>query len=166
VAAGGALTILLSALIFIAVNTIYAWGLLAANRQKKCVMIISVQVAVNLLLNLFLIPAYGILGAALATVCAEIVGLPLYFFEFRKIVPTALVRNLVRPFAGGVGMLAFLRVFSCQNLWVLIAGAAFCYVIILWITGAFRLKELKFIYDSLVQHRRPPGLFELEEEKF
>jgi len=70
----GALQILCIALIFAVLGCFYAQGILVPNRKEKYFTIVTViSATVNILLNVELIPIFGIKGAALTTVIAEII---------------------------------------------------------------------------------------------
>lgn len=60
--------------------------LVAANREVKLTISIGVSVIVNFVLNLFLIPIYGALGAAIATLASEFVKLIILAYMTRKVV--------------------------------------------------------------------------------
>lgn len=65
-------------------NVIGTQYLLPTNRMKEFTVSVSVGLIVNVILNTFLISKWGCLGAAIATVIAEIVVSILQFFFVRK----------------------------------------------------------------------------------
>jgi O-antigen/teichoic acid export membrane protein len=74
-------TILLVNLFMIFVNVSLAHLLVAWNHHKKYLIVVSSGAIANIACNIMLIPTYGIIGAAIATVCAEVVvlGTTLYY---------------------------------------------------------------------------------------
>ncbi len=72
--------------------------LIAAGHQNRLIVSTSVSLVVNVCGNLLLIPPYGILGAAAASVVSECVvaGLNLYYVH-RLVCPVRLHRALWRP---------------------------------------------------------------------
>jgi O-antigen/teichoic acid export membrane protein len=71
------LRILAPALVFAFANTIFAAVLLALNRRRALIVASLLGLAVNVLLNLAAIPAFGYVGAAATTVASELFGLVL-----------------------------------------------------------------------------------------
>lgn len=76
---------------------IYARGMWVCNKQNEYLKIVTVQVVANIGLNFILIPPLGIMGAALATLSAELIGFPFYYHEFRKIAPAIYVSLSLGP---------------------------------------------------------------------
>ena len=86
--------------------------LIAQRRQSPGTRAVSLTAALNIALNLLLIPRYSFLGAALATAVSEAVCCGLLFLLFRRGVPgVGVARAVWRPIAAGVfvaALLAFL----------------------------------------------------------
>lgn len=67
-----ALKILIFALLFQFINILFAFILIAANKQGKLLYINGACVTLNLLINFFLIPQYGFIGACITYVFSEL----------------------------------------------------------------------------------------------
>lgn len=67
-------------------NCSFAFCLLASDRQKEYMYSVLIGAAVNLTLNLMLIPKYSMLGASIATIVCEVVTLGLILFYSGRIV--------------------------------------------------------------------------------
>lgn len=68
------LMILSFALFFAVFSSIFCNGIMISNRKEKQFLIItSISAILNIVLNLFLIPAIGMIGAAISTLVSEIV---------------------------------------------------------------------------------------------
>ncbi len=80
----------------------YRMALQAAGRVREDLILAGAAAAANLVLNLALIPRFGIVGAASATVASELLWLGGLATRFRG--ATALGPRLVRPLAAGVLM--------------------------------------------------------------
>jgi O-antigen/teichoic acid export membrane protein len=65
------------------IGNVYAQAMMAQNRQRLLLGIRVSGLVINLTLNLILLPQLGVRGAALATLCAEIVVLSLMLLSFR-----------------------------------------------------------------------------------
>ncbi len=85
-------------------------GLNAAGRQAVDVRCASLAVGLNVILNILLIPHYGIIGAATATVITDFIWLALLLFSFsRYVMPVNLLPFLWQPaVAAGVMSVCFL----------------------------------------------------------
>jgi O-antigen/teichoic acid export membrane protein len=67
------LSILSGVVLFLFVNGYLAYVTIAADNDKAVVLIIVISTVINVILNLYLIPKYSHVGAALATLLSEIV---------------------------------------------------------------------------------------------
>ena len=86
--AGTLLIWLLLSLLFIFPNYILTQGAIALNRERGYAKIVVIVALLNIILNIWLIPEFGAMGAALATIFAEgvlFMGLSwMLFSEWRK----------------------------------------------------------------------------------
>lgn len=85
-------------LIFI--SGLFAHFLLACGEQKRYMINVTVGAATNLILNVILIPPVGMIGAAIATIVAELMVLIMGYRGSKNIVK-----------------LSWSRVFSCYSFW-------------------------------------------------
>src|SRR5262249_3575453 len=130
---------------------------------------------VNVVLNLFLIPRYGFLGAAGASVVSEVVVATLNFHYVNHLVAhTNILRSLARPFVAaavtGVGFF-FLREF---RLYVALPVSIILYVAALLAFRAFSPAEVRrfaaLVRELLSRGRRetavmpPAPLWESRED--
>lgn len=96
--AGDALAILLLGLGFMFLWSIFTAVLNATNRPHIPLIGVSLGSALNVVVNFFLIPVWGYLGACVATVVAEVF---LFLFLLRELVRSGfgleLLRSLARP---------------------------------------------------------------------
>jgi O-antigen/teichoic acid export membrane protein len=87
----------------------YEYSLNAAHRQDLHLRAAVTSATVNISLCFLLIPRFGMLGAAWATVTAEAVWFLLAWFFFqRRVVALSVVPTLLRPLAAGAVMAAWL----------------------------------------------------------
>ena len=128
-----------------AVTRYYAFVLVAANRQRVDLLLNVVMALVNVLLNLVLIPRYGALGAAIATLISVAMfaaGQCLYMLRYLPDHLAALLRCRARQ-SPALIMAGFAWV--CRDLPVLlvIVAAAVLYFVILLVSRYFVLEELR-----------------------
>jgi O-antigen/teichoic acid export membrane protein len=78
------LKILVWAFFVICISSITSGMLTAVNKQKIVAYSTGVGAFINVILNLILIPAYGLSGAAFATLATEVVGFFIYIYYVMK----------------------------------------------------------------------------------
>jgi O-antigen/teichoic acid export membrane protein len=87
----------------------YKHGLVAAGKQNLDLRSALIAASANVALNLVLIPKYGPIGAAVATVAAESLWLLLSsYYMKRNVTSVGLLSQLIRPLTAGVVMGLFL----------------------------------------------------------
>ena len=92
------LRILVCSLIFVFVNYIFLNILVAADRQKINAIVTGICLFVNISLNMCLIPYYGYLGAAYATVITEIALFAMcWYYATKYVCEINIVAVLSRP---------------------------------------------------------------------
>jgi O-antigen/teichoic acid export membrane protein len=114
------------------------------TRERGAAKIYGTQGVVNVILNLILVPALGMIGASFATVLTDFIGAALFYFLFRD------------EFGRGLGMRSFLRLAVAVvamgvvvwfvssaglNLFVVMPLGAVLYLVFVWNSGAFSVEE-------------------------
>lgn len=79
-----ALQILILALLFQFLNILFAFILIAVNKQKKLLYINAICVVINITTNLIFIPEYGFIGAAFTSVFCEFFVLVATYIEAKR----------------------------------------------------------------------------------
>jgi O-antigen/teichoic acid export membrane protein len=156
-----ALQILVWALVpFIISNTYGSLVLLPAGHFNQFFWAVMAGAFVNVALNLALIPAFSLFGAALATILAYLcAGLVAFYFS-RRVVSLGLVRNsLVPVLVAGLSLLPFFAVYRTfpgeELLRLALSGSAFA----VFYAAVVLLVERKFILDFAAEVlRRDTGL--------
>ena len=112
----------------------YAVPLMAAGHQKLALRCAIASASLNVGLNVLLTPRYGMLGAASATVLADVIWLVMaYYYFVREVLPQEPLPPLRAPIFGGIAMGAFLW-FAQPLFWVArasIALSVYCAVLLL-----------------------------------
>jgi len=101
--------------------------LYAIKKQKQTVKIFFYGALANTVLNLFMIPYFGIEGAALTTVLAEIVVLFGIYLLARRIAPVKLISALWQPFLCATVMCIVLSLFTINSLIITIGIGGLVY---------------------------------------
>ncbi len=117
-------------------------ALIAAGRQDRVLRITFVSAMLNLLLNILVIPRYGMVGAALATLGTE---------SFRTLLALAFARaegfgfphfsRLWRTLLAGSGMAVVLYVSGFTGLWTGVAVGGLVYLGLLTLAGGIRFRR-------------------------
>jgi O-antigen/teichoic acid export membrane protein len=127
-------------------NFTYPQLQIAANRSKTYMMIINAVGLLNFILNLLLIPSFGMLGAAVATVAVDLLSLILFFSASKKIVHSDLARLLSMPVLASVIMGIVLYYLLFLPVLLNFAIGFSLYVIILIGAGYLHKKDLSFLF--------------------
>jgi O-antigen/teichoic acid export membrane protein len=127
--------------------------LIAVDKQNKMAVIAGCGVLINIVLNLFLIPEYSLVGASIATIITETFILVMYLYY-------ASVNNLKIPLskiffkpviACGV-MAIFIYYFNDLNLFLVIFFSVLIYFFILFLLRDFS-KEDKYLIKKLIKRQ-------------
>ena len=140
-AAGAALAVLIWSVPISLVRTVSLAGLLSGERQDLVLRTTTSSAAVNLLLNVALIPRFGILGAAYATVITEVMRATLaVLFVTRSGYPGLALRRFIPSFVSAVAMGAAVAALSDLDVWLRIGVGALVYMAVLIATGGIRVR--------------------------
>lgn len=71
-------------LIMVIFNLPYSTGLVAAGKEKEVLKQVLASASLSVILNIFLMPRYGMIGAAISFLCAEILAIILILLSYRK----------------------------------------------------------------------------------
>jgi O-antigen/teichoic acid export membrane protein len=110
---------------------------------------------VNLALNLFLVPQFGIIGAAFATVLTDVVGAAQFYFLFRREFGAGLgLKRLVRIGFAAVltGILTYLL--HDLNFLIIVPISAVFYLVAVWVSGAFTAEERGLLTNFVTRRLR------------
>ena len=123
--------------VFISVT--FAQPLLLLGKEKQYLSIVAWSAGLNLLLNLFMIPMYGMTGAAVTTVFAESLVAFRSWKTMKREVASTFIKEIGEIIL--IGGTAVLLMFLCSALFtwnITIAGVSFivfyCILIVLWYT--------------------------------
>jgi O-antigen/teichoic acid export membrane protein len=127
---------------FAALREVAVVAVVVGGGERRLVRVNFVVVVCNVLLNVALVPLYGLRGAALATLATEIVRLLLV----ARIAATLgyeapLTRRLAKPVAAGLAMLLVLQVTGPAPLWRALVAGAVSYGGVLTLLGGIRFRR-------------------------
>jgi O-antigen/teichoic acid export membrane protein len=146
----GALQLLAPSVFFLFVNNAFIYTLTAMNRQADFTRLSLVSLAVNVVLNLALIPLYGYLGAAAASSLTELgLFLGAWWLLRRQLSALPVLRSVARVLLSGALMGAVVFVIRSWTLLVVIPVAAAVYLAALIWLDALDRQEWAVLYGGL-----------------
>jgi O-antigen/teichoic acid export membrane protein len=134
--------LLLVSLLFSFPGSMLSDVMLAENKQNVLIRSSILGAITNVILDLLLIPRFGIAGSAIGTICAQLVANGIFFIEARKMYRFHLVRNLWKTIIASVVMGVFT--------WFLLF-ASLPLILIIPLAGVMYIAVLLVLKDSLVQ---------------
>ncbi|MFH0868041.1 MAG: flippase [Candidatus Woesearchaeota archaeon] len=131
-------------------NVVSGFALSSINRQGSRVLSQGTAALVNIILNLILIPLYGVVGAAIAAVITEIIFFFMYIsFIIKYGLKIKFTRLFIRPVIASAVMIFLLSFIG--NLFIAVISGAFIYFIALFILRTID-KEDKLIFSKVVKN--------------
>lgn len=149
-----ALQVLIWFLPFSFMNGLTQYVLIALNRQRWITLSFFLGAAANIVLNLWLIPRYGYLGAAVVTVASEwVLFVPFWHVVRQELPPIPLLGILWRPaLAAGVMGLVVLGVREV-NPWLAVPVGAAVYAAALLALGTISREEAAALRQRSIPSR-------------
>ena len=134
-----ALQVLIWSIVVAWVRNVVQMGLIARDRQSFVLRTSMWSAAANLALNLALIPRFGMIGAAVATLATETLRTVVALvYSARLGLPFGVARRLWRPVAATLGMAALLWFVPLPHVLLAVAAGAAAYAAALLATGGVR----------------------------
>ncbi len=120
-------------------------SLVISQLTKFAVVITGVNVVINIIGNLILLPRVGIMGAAVMTLVSEsIQGIFYFYFVRKKITEFKFLINLWQPFIASSIMGVVVYFLRDQFILIPVAVGAVTYSLCLFALGFFRKDDLRF----------------------
>lgn len=148
------LQVLIWNVLFITVNNVFVRGLLGTGREKIYFYIMAGQTGFNILLNLALIPKFGAIGAAAATLACEAIGLFFYMREFSKIERINLSGFILKPVFASILTAAFLYYLSDIPVYFTAPAAIVIYFALIIVIKGITRDEINIILGSFKSRLR------------
>ncbi|MBI2910496.1 MAG: oligosaccharide flippase family protein, partial [Chloroflexi bacterium] len=143
------LQVLIWFLPFSYVNSVTHYVLIAVNRQRFLTLAFVIGASFNILANLVVIPAYGVLGAAVVTVLSELVLMvPFFFGVSRWVGPVHLGALAWRPVLAAAVMGAVLWWLRDLGLFLLIPAGVLIYIPLALLLRVFSADDLRLLRSA------------------
>jgi len=145
------------AAVLIFMNFAYGHPLLAWDLQKKHMKIITIGMTTNLMLSFFLIPRFSLVGAAVATITAELAIFFRLYLEFQKTIRINIFKHSIKPLMASLLMTLFLYICIRLNYNIIsfILIAMLIYFLTILALKVFSIEDLKLLF--LKSTRDSPG---------
>ena len=140
--------ILLFSIVTSFISIPYMTTLIARDERKYFVAATAAGAVVNCALNFLLIPMYLHVGAAWATVAAEVVVFCISYYYGSKSVVFSMIKLIPRPLIAAIAMAWFASLLSF-HVGIIILLSAMVYVVIVGLIGGFSLSDIKMIRSAL-----------------
>jgi O-antigen/teichoic acid export membrane protein len=116
------------------IDTSLEVALSASNRESKRARAVLVAASANLLLDIILIPKYGLMGAVYETLLTEVVLFAMYVWYLRAEAHVMFAwRGFIGPGLGAVTILAASFLLDTMNIWLLGGMSVLIYcLIVVW----------------------------------
>lgn len=137
--------ILVWAIPLTSIQTVFAFGLLGCNREKKYSYGMVIGTLLNIVFNLILIPHFGINGAATATLISEVVMFVAMFLWFKEIFFIPFYRYLLKPLLATVIMVVVMLLLWKVHTFYIIVIAVFVYSLAIWSLRGITGEDIKLL---------------------
>ena len=127
-------------------------GMLAAHKEKTILYISIFQFIGNIIGNYLLIPKYGIMGAAAASVATAAIGLLPYVYAFNKICKVKFMKNSIIGFLSALTMGIFLYFVPIHYIVRSVIGVFIMIIMVLVLKG-YTILELKNIKKTFFKFK-------------
>jgi len=126
--------------------------LIAVEKQKRLALICGFNTVLNLTLNFILIPYYGYVGAAIASLTTEGVNLIIQYRVLKYYWEASIFDTSSLKLFFSLGLMGFfIHWLQGWNLFVILSGAVVLYIVSLFTTGFYSQRELSTIKTWLFQ---------------
>jgi O-antigen/teichoic acid export membrane protein len=136
------------------VSSSYSSALLASGQQSKYAKVVAFGLGINLILNLTLIPSFGLMGTAIAALVTQTLVTCQIYRYFNQVMPVPFKGYLLRPALSCIGMGIFLYLCSNWNVVLLVVFGAVVYLFLLIAMGGVTRREINLIRDRFFPSKR------------
>ena len=134
------------------VNVISGFTLSSIDRQRSRLFSQGSAALLSIALNMIFIPAYGFIGAAIATLITEIIFFLIYTsFIFKYGIRINIIMIFVKPVIAALSMVAVLS--FIENLFAAILLGAFVYIAMLFVLRKIDNEDKRILSKIIKNHR-------------
>jgi O-antigen/teichoic acid export membrane protein len=130
------------------VTMVYADTLIACDMQKDYAVGMAISATMNIAFNLLLIPSYGMVGAATATIISEAVLFTYSYFRLKRLLQVGFIKQFRIPIVSSVVMCSLL-IYVHYSIVVMISLGAITYLIALVLLKGITLSEMSILKNMI-----------------
>jgi O-antigen/teichoic acid export membrane protein len=145
------LRILLLYFVIVPVDTIFGYGLVAIDQERRFFKVITITAIINAVLILLLSVQFGFFGAACALLVSEIISIVLMYRQLKKYVQFACLRFIPKPVVAGLLMAISLYVLPQWHVILLILVAACVYLLIFYLLRGISKQDLRNFRNVILE---------------
>ena len=132
-------------------TTVFGYGLVSINQEKRFFKVITIATVVNVVLIVVLGIYFKGSGTAIALLIGELVSVILMNRELQKFVKFETLRHLLKPTLASLIMALLLFIIRQWHIIVLFLAGIFIYIIILFLIKGFSREEFKELKKVFVE---------------
>ncbi|UCG91240.1 MAG: flippase [candidate division WOR-3 bacterium] len=125
------------------VTTIFGYGLVAINQERRFFKVITITGIINFLFIILLGLNFRGLGAAAAFCMSELIAVVFMKRELKKFVSFEVIQYVRKPVVAAFVMAVVLLLFRDWHVIALVAVGIFVYILILYVIKGFSKEEIK-----------------------
>jgi len=145
-----ALQILIWTIVPLCINYMMGAMMIAIHKEKKGIIVLFLNVVVNVVLNLILIPRYSLYGAALATILTELFYFGGYYYIMSKnFYRINLIKVLAKPIIASAFMGFVISIFRNWNVLLLVFIGIVTYFLTMLLIKSFN-EDDKIMIKKLI----------------
>jgi O-antigen/teichoic acid export membrane protein len=147
-----ALSILIWTSLFIFPNVLFINLIVIANKQMLNALFAFSCLLLNIILNLFLIPRYGFIGASIATVATDMMFFALTAaFAVKYFSSSRVLIDGLKPLLCGALLTIILLAIKNTGLIIIVPTALIVYVLLILLTKTLSIRDLKQLKEAFVR---------------
>lgn len=145
-----ALQILSITIILTFSRVVFSWALTAIDKVNLALTEYILCLILNIVLNIFLIPKYGLIGISITNIIVSVFGnIFLMYMLNRYIKGISIIKSYFKPVIASVIMAASIIQLSSYNLFMIIAAGMLIYLLLIFILKMFNEKEISILIEAL-----------------
>ena len=143
--------ILLVYFMIVPINTIFGYGLIAIDQEKRFFKIITMTAIINALLIVVLGLRFGVCGAAVALFVSELISIILMNRQLRRFVRFGRLGYILKPLISAIVMGIFMYVLQLWSVVYLTLLGIVIYLFALFVLRGFSISDLENLKDFFVR---------------
>jgi len=141
--------VLIWAAFILFINQISSTVLYSIFKEKIVMKSLMIGIFANVILNIFLIPVYGIVGAAISTLLTELMIFSIFTYSLSKKVYALDFKLLLKPLLASILMSTFIVYFFNFNIFFLVFFGGIIYFVFLFLIKGFSNQDKDVLFKVL-----------------